>query len=88
MAAMQEKSSCVLEYAKCSSVTSVRDSSTFIFQQDGAPPHWSTIVRDFLNRELPHRWIGHAGPDNVLLFPCPPARSPDLTSCDFFLRSM
>ncbi|GBO40538.1 hypothetical protein AVEN_99999-1 [Araneus ventricosus] len=26
------------------------DSSTFIFEQDGAPPHWSTFVSDFLNR--------------------------------------
>ncbi|GBM94082.1 hypothetical protein AVEN_135184-1 [Araneus ventricosus] len=78
MAAMQEKSFCVLEYAKCSSVKSVLDSSTFIFQQDGAAPHWSTIVRDFLNRELPHRWIGRAGLDDVPLLPWPP-RSPDLT---------
>ncbi|GBL90507.1 hypothetical protein AVEN_179430-1 [Araneus ventricosus] len=60
------------------------DSSNFIFQQEGAPPHWSAIVSDFLNRELPHRWIGRAGLDDVPLLPCPP-RSPDLTPCDFFL---
>ncbi|GBN49146.1 hypothetical protein AVEN_255907-1 [Araneus ventricosus] len=51
---------------------------------DGAPPHWSTIDRDFLNRELPHRWIGHAGLDDVPLLPCFP-RSPDLMPRDFFL---
>ncbi|GBM29448.1 hypothetical protein AVEN_255835-1 [Araneus ventricosus] len=50
------------------------DSLAFIFQQDGASPHWSTIVRDFLNRELPHRWIGRAGLDEVPLSPWPPDR--------------
>lgn len=60
------------------------DSSTFILQQDGAPPHWSTNVRNFLNTELPHRWIGRAGPGDVPRLPWPP-RSPDLTPCDFFL---
>ncbi|GBL75274.1 hypothetical protein AVEN_194499-1 [Araneus ventricosus] len=50
---------------------------------DGAPPHWSTIVHDFLNRELPHRWIGRTGLDDVPLLPWPP----DLTPCDFFLWS-
>ncbi|GBN42927.1 hypothetical protein AVEN_228881-1 [Araneus ventricosus] len=74
MAAMQEKSFCVLEYAKCSSVTIVQ--RAFL--------HWSPIVRDFLNRELPHLCIGRAGLEGVPLLPCPP-RSPDLTPCDFFL---
>ncbi|GBN66468.1 hypothetical protein AVEN_122480-1 [Araneus ventricosus] len=71
---MGEKSFCVLEYAKCSPVTSVH--RAFL--------HWSTIVSDFLNRELPHRWIGRADLDDVPLLPWPP-RSPDLTPCDFFL---
>ena len=26
--------------------------------QDEAPPHWSTIVRDWLNEKLLNRWIG------------------------------
>ncbi|GBM60764.1 hypothetical protein AVEN_233830-1 [Araneus ventricosus] len=64
MATMQEKSFCVLEYAKCSSVTSVQ--RAFL--------HWSTIVSDFFNRELPHRWIGRAGLDDVPLLPWPPGR--------------
>ncbi|GBM56681.1 hypothetical protein AVEN_42056-1 [Araneus ventricosus] len=71
---MHAKSFCVLEYAKCSSVTSVQ--RAFL--------HWSTIIRDFLNRELPHRWIGRACLDDVPMLPWPP-RSPDLTPCDFFL---
>ena len=52
--------------------------------QDGAPPHWSTIiVRDWLNEKLPNRWIGR-GTDTDLNPKWPP-RSPDLTLCDFFL---
>lgn len=52
-------------------------------QQDGAPPHFGLIVRQWLNANLPHRWIGRGGPLD-LNFPWPP-RSPDLTVCDFFL---
>ncbi|GBL85010.1 hypothetical protein AVEN_42252-1 [Araneus ventricosus] len=50
-----------------------------IFQQDGAPPHWGMIVRDFLDENLPDRWCGRGG-----LIPWPP-RSPDITPLDFFL---
>lgn len=50
-----------------------------IFQQDGAPPHYAVIVRQYLDQKLPNRWIGRAGP-----IPWPP-RSPDLTPCDYFL---
>ena len=60
------------------------DFRDFVFQQDGAPPHWNIPVRDYLNDELPHRWIGSICEDDLDLFPRPP-RSPDLTSCDFFL---
>ncbi|GBN67698.1 hypothetical protein AVEN_30854-1 [Araneus ventricosus] len=42
------------------------------------------MAGDFLNRELPHRWIERAGLDDVLLLPWAP-RSPDLAPCDFFL---
>ena len=59
------------------------EQADFIFQQDGAPPHWSLIVRQYLNATLHSRWIGRAGNDCVLLHGRP--RSPDLTSCDFFL---
>ena len=42
------------------------------FQHDGAPPHSSREVRNFLNSRFPGRWIGRSGPHNW------PARSPDL----------
>ena len=51
-----------------------------VFQQDGAPPHWTLNVRDWLNANFPQRWIGR--------LPSPmqwPPRSPDLTPLDFFL---
>ena len=50
------------------------------FQQDGAPPHWSREVRSFLDRTFPEGWIGR-GSNSVPW----PARSPDLSPCDFFL---
>jgi len=50
-----------------------------IFQQDGAPPHWGSHVRRFLDATFPNRWIGRDGPT-----PWPP-RSPDITLLDFFL---
>lgn len=56
----------------------------YIFQQDGAPPHWSLAVRTFLNANLPNRWIGRAGQHDKVFCKWPP-RSPDLTVCDFFL---
>lgn len=49
------------------------------FQQDGAPPHYSRPVRDYLNLIFNNRWIGRRG---VVEWP---ARSPDLTPLDFFL---
>jgi len=51
----------------------------FVFQQDGAPPHYSNRVRAYLDRKVPDRWIGRGGPISW------PPRSPDLTPCDFFL---
>ena len=50
-----------------------------IFQQDGAPPHFALPVRAYLDVKVPNRWMGRAGP-----IPWP-ARSPDLTPCDYFL---
>jgi len=49
------------------------------FLQDGAPAHWATEVRDYLDHNFPERWIGRDGP-----IPWP-ARSPDLTPLDFYL---
>ena len=36
----------------------LEDSAQIIFMQDGAPPHWAKIVRDWMNCNLPDRWIG------------------------------
>ena len=47
-----------------------------ISQQDGAPPHWDSHVRRFLDATFPNRWIGRDGPT-----PWPP-RSPDITPLD------
>ncbi len=44
-----------------------------IFQQDGAPPHWGSHVRRFMDATLPNRWIGRDGPT-----PWPP-RSSDIS---------
>lgn len=48
-------------------------------QHDGAPAHFSAQVRQYLDRQFGHHWIGRGGP--VLW----PPRSPDLTPLDFFL---
>ena len=50
-----------------------------IFQQDGAPPHYSREVRALLDEKLPDSWIGRGGPTNW------PPRLPDLTLLEFFL---
>ena len=47
------------------------------FMQDGAPAHFSRIVRDYLNNEFPNRWIGRGSQ-----MPWP-ARSPDFNPLDF-----
>lgn len=49
------------------------------YHHDGAPPHYAHHVRDYLDQTYPNRWIGRGG--NISW----PARSPDLTPCDFFL---
>jgi transposase len=54
--------------------------ASLVFMQDGAPPHWSVAVRNFLTENLPNRWMGRGSPN----LPWPPY-SPDLTPCDFFL---
>lgn len=61
--------------------SNLRNSSDLIFMQDGAPPHWNQIVRDWLNQNLPHRWIGRGGPHDTNI--AWPPRSPDLTPMDF-----
>lgn len=49
-----------------------------IFHQDGAPPHRSLVVRDFLNKQFPGRVIG-LGFDITW-----PPRSPDLNPLDYW----
>ena len=39
----------------------------FIFQQDGAPPHRSLNVRQYLNATLHNKWIRRAGNDDCVL---------------------
>lgn len=53
--------------------------STVHFQQDGAPPHYALMVRQYLTEIFGDKWIGRGG-----LFEWPP-RSPDLNPLDFFL---
>ena len=54
------------------------NSHDLYFQQDGAPPHYSRAVREYLDEVFPEKWIGRRGPIDW------PARSPDLTPMDFF----
>ena len=49
------------------------------FQHDGAPPHWGSQVRRFLDATFRSRWTGRDGPT-----PWPP-RSPDITPLYFSL---
>ncbi|XP_049795517.1 uncharacterized protein LOC126210345 [Schistocerca nitens] len=51
---------------------------TVVFPQDGAPPYFALVVREYLNQALPSRWIGRASPRMWA------PRSPDLTPSDFF----
>ena len=48
------------------------------FQHNGAPPHNARCVKEFLNEQLPSRWIGRGGTQEW------PPRSLDLTPMDFF----
>ena len=50
-----------------------------IFQQDGAPAHYGTIVRNYLDATFPNRWIGRSGHMAWA------ARSPDLSPLDYFV---
>lgn len=49
------------------------------WQQDGAPPHSVTEARQNITRLFQAKWIGNKGPVQW------PARSPDLSICDFWL---
>ena len=47
------------------------------FQHDGAPPHSSLRVTNFLNYRFPGRWTGRCGPHHW------PARSSELSLLDY-----
>jgi len=47
------------------------------YQRDGAPPHFSPVVRQYLNHKFPNRWIGRGGAQNW------PPWSPDLIPLDY-----
>ena len=47
------------------------------YQHEGAPPHFSQVVRQYLNHKFPNRWIGRGGAPNW------PTRSPDLNPLDY-----
>jgi len=53
--------------------------SQMYFQHDGAPPHYTRHVREYLNESFPNRRLGHGGPVAW------PPRSPDLTPLDYYL---
>jgi hypothetical protein len=53
--------------------------NSMFFQQYGAPPHYASILRAYLNEQFHNKLIGRRGP--VEWQP----RSPDLTPLDFFL---
>ena len=52
----------------------------FIFQQDGAPPHFHRDVTTFLDETFPGCWVRRGGPTAW------PPRSPDLTPLEFFFH--
>jgi len=43
-----------------------KDSNDYIFQQDGSPAHYKD-VREYLNRNLPQKWIGRTGKEDDAL---------------------
>jgi len=73
----------LLPESTVANATITEDSEDFIFQQDGAPPHFHFNVRAHLNANLPSRWIGRTSHNESPLLPWP-RRSPDL-NCNFFL---
>ena len=50
----------------------------FVISSYIAAPHFALAVRDWLDTTFPECWMGRRGPHEW------PARSPDLTPCDFF----
>ena len=74
---MRMKSSCGMSYQVCWK-TSLMLRSQMYFQHDGAPPHYTLHVRDYLIESFPNHWLGRGGPIQW------PPRSPDLTPLDYY----
>lgn len=55
------------------------NAARIIFVHDGAGPHHTNHIRDYLNAAFPGRWIGRNSVNRW------PARSPDFTPLDYFL---
>jgi len=53
--------------------------SQMYYQHDGAPPHYTQYVREYLNKSFSNRWLGRGGPVAW------PPRSPDLTPLYYYL---
>ena len=53
--------------------------SQMYFQHDGAPPHYSRLVREYLYASFPNLWLGRLGPVAW------PPRSSDLTPLDYYI---
>ena len=52
----------VLEATLIPRLNEIDQGQDMIIMQDGAPPHYATSVRNFLNDELPGRCPGRRGP--------------------------
>jgi hypothetical protein len=63
--------------SKCRVHSHMKSMRTWYFRHDGAPPHSSREVRNFLNYRFPGRRIGLCSPHTW------PARSPDLSPLDY-----
>jgi len=50
------------------------------YQHDGAPPHFSQVIRQYWNHKFPNQWIGHGRTQNW------PPWSPDLNPLDYHVR--
>jgi hypothetical protein len=78
---------CLAHSTQTSQSQSQEDSKDFIFQQDGAPPHFHLDICAYLNANLPGRWIGRTSNNDSAFLPWPP-QSPDLTPYDFFFMGL
>jgi len=55
------------------------------FQQDGARPHTTPEVLEFLHSKFQHRIVSNRFPQQFHCGFSWPTRSPDLNTCDYFL---